>query len=74
MNQVSKRCIYEVKPIPSIFTEEPNKLRDNERDDTTREVIERLTTFNTSKSTLYRARRKQTPSPPFSKTVADIRL
>eukprot|EP00105_Crassostrea_gigas_P023045 XP_011442766.1 PREDICTED: uncharacterized protein LOC105339059 [Crassostrea gigas] len=40
--------------------------------DTSRELIERLPTFNTARSSLYRARRKQTP--PLSKTTADIRL
>lgn len=71
MNQVSKRCTDEVKPIASIFTEELNKLRDNEWNDTTREVIERLPTFN-KQSQLFRARRKQIP--PLPKTVADVRL
>ncbi|XP_062591979.1 uncharacterized protein LOC134253475 [Saccostrea cucullata] len=41
-------------------------------DDTSKEVIENLPTFNTAKSTLYRARRKQTP--PLPKTLTDIKL
>jgi hypothetical protein len=61
-----------VRPIPSIFEKELNKLRDREWGDTSREVIENLPTFNTAKSTLYRARRKQTP--PLPKKIADIRL
>ena len=42
MNLVSERCAKEVKPIPPIYSEELNKLRDNEWDDTSREVVERL--------------------------------
>ena len=72
MNQITKRCLEEVRPIPTIFTEELNKLRDDEWDDTTREVVEHLPTFNSAKSSLYRARRKQTP--PLPKTQTDIRL
>lgn len=72
MTAISRRCTDEVRPIPSIFSEELNKLRDNEWDDTSRELIERLPTFNTARSSLYRARRKQTP--PLPKTTADIRL
>jgi hypothetical protein len=40
----------EVKPIPSIYSEELNKLRDNKWDDINREVVERLPTFNSAKS------------------------
>lgn len=42
MTAISRRCTDEVRPIPSIFSEELNKLRDNEWDDTSRELIERL--------------------------------
>ena len=72
MTAISIRCTDEVRPIPSIFSEELNKLRDNEWDDTSRELIERLPTFITARSSIFRARRKQTP--PLPKTTADIRL
>jgi hypothetical protein len=45
MNLVTERCAKEVKPIPSIYSEELNKLRDNKWDDTNREVVERLPTI-----------------------------
>jgi hypothetical protein len=35
MNLVTERCTKEVKPIPSIYAEELNKLRDNEWGGTT---------------------------------------
>ena len=72
MNKITKRCKEEVRPIPTIFTEELNKLRDNEWDKTCQEVVERLPTFNTAKSALYRARGKQTPKLP--KTQQEIEL
>ena len=72
MNQITKRCLEEVRPIPTIFTEELGKLRDHEWDDTSREVVQHLPTFNSAKSSLYRARRKQTP--PLPKTPAAITL
>ena len=34
MNKVSKRCVAEVRPLPALFSEKLNKLRDNEWDDT----------------------------------------
>ena len=52
MNKVSKRCVEEVRPLPALFSEELNKLRDNEWDDTSREVIEKLPTFNSAKSAI----------------------
>ena len=72
MNLVTERCAKEVKPIPSIYLEELNKLRNNEWNDTSREVVERLPTFNSANSSLYRSRRKQTP--PLSRSMTDIAL
>jgi hypothetical protein len=70
MNLVTERCAKEEKPIPSIYSEELNKPRDNKWDDTSREVVERLPTFNSAKSSLYRIRRKQTP--PLPRSMTDI--
>lgn len=72
LNHISKRCIEEVRPIPSIYEEELNKLRDHDWDDSAKTVVQRLPTFNSARSALYRARRKQTPKLP--DTLADIRL
>jgi hypothetical protein len=72
MNLVTERCAKEVKPIPSIYSEKLNKLRNNEWDDTSREVVERPSTFNSAKSSLYRSRRKQTP--PLPRSMTDIAL
>ena len=72
MSKISRRCAEEIRPIPTIFTEELTKLRDNEWDDSCREVVEKIPTFNSTKSMLYRARIKQTH--PIPKTKTDIFL
>lgn len=72
MNQITNRCAESVRPIPSIFDEELNQLRDNEWDDSSKAVVQHLPTFYSAKSSLYRARRKQTP--PLPKTMTDINL
>jgi hypothetical protein len=72
LNHINTRCIYEVKPIPFIYQEEPNKLRDHNWDDISKTVVQRIPTFNAVKSSLYRARRKQTPALPTTRD--DIRL
>ncbi|XP_060086051.1 uncharacterized protein LOC132565428 [Ylistrum balloti] len=71
-NSITKRCLEEVRPIPAIYEEELRKLRDEEWDEDCKAVVQRLPTFNTAKSSLYRARRKETPVLP--KTLSDIRL
>lgn len=72
MNLIKTRCATDVRPIPAIYQEEMSKLRDNEWDDDSREIVEKIPTFNSTKSALYRARRKQTPKLPT--TTADIQL
>ena len=42
MNLVTERCTKEVKPIPSIYSEELNKLRDNEWGGTTNGAGQRM--------------------------------
>jgi hypothetical protein len=61
-----------VKPIPSIYQEELNKLRDHDCDDISKTVVQRIPTFNSAKSSLYRPRRKQIPALPTTRD--DIRL
>ena len=62
----------EIKPVLSIYQEEITKLRDDEWDADSKEIVQKLPTFYSSKSTLYRARRKQTPKLPASSI--DIQL
>ena len=62
----------DIRPIPSIYEEELNKLRDHDWDDNAKTVVQRLPTFNSARSALYRARRKQTPKLP--ETLNDITL
>jgi hypothetical protein len=64
----------EVKPIPSIYQEKLNinKLWDHDWDDISKTVVQRIPTFNSAKSSLYRARRKQIPALPTTRD--DIRL
>ncbi|XP_060078201.1 uncharacterized protein LOC132557697 [Ylistrum balloti] len=72
MNCITDRCQKEIRPIPTIYSEELCKLRDNEWDEETRTVVEKIPTFNSKKSQLYRARRKLTPKLPT--TTQDIDL
>jgi hypothetical protein len=58
--------------VPSIYQEEITKLRDDEWDADSKEIVQKLPTFYSSKSTLYRARRKQAPKLPASSI--DIQL
>jgi len=60
------------RSVPSIYQEEITKLRDDEWDADSKEIVQKLPTFYSSKSTLYRARRKQTPKLPASSI--DIQL
>ena len=73
LNHINTRCIYEVKPIPFIYQEELNKLLDHDWDDIiSKTVVQRIPSFNSAKSSLYRARRKQIPALPTTRD--DIRL
>ena len=72
MNFISDRCQNEIRPVQSIYQEEITKLRDDEWDADSKEIVQKLPTFYSSKSTLYRARRKQTPQLPASSI--DIQL
>jgi hypothetical protein len=73
LNHINTHCINEVKLIPSIYQEELNKLLDHDWDDIiSKTVVQRIPTFNSAKSSLYRARRKQTPALPTTRD--DIRL
>ncbi|OWF53655.1 hypothetical protein KP79_PYT25464 [Mizuhopecten yessoensis] len=72
MSQITNHCVESISPIPSIFDEELNQLRDNDWDDTSKVVVQRLPIFYTVESSLYRACRKQTP--PLPKTLTDITL
>eukprot|EP00105_Crassostrea_gigas_P023383 XP_011443190.1 PREDICTED: uncharacterized protein LOC105339364 [Crassostrea gigas] len=58
--------------IPTGFGRQQHTHAADHTEDNSRELIERLPTFNTARSSFYRARRKQTP--PLLKTTADIRL
>ncbi|XP_060081931.1 uncharacterized protein LOC132561218 [Ylistrum balloti] len=64
--------IYRIIRRNAIYEGELRKLRDEEWDEDCKAVVQRLPTFNTAKSSLYRARRKETPALP--KTLSDIRL
>lgn len=67
MDCISKRCIGDIRSIPSIFSEESCKLRDREWDGESETVVQHLPTFSQ-----YIARRKKTP--PLTKTITDIKL
>jgi len=72
INNVKKRCRDEVCPIPTIFDDELSKLRNQECDDTTVEMIRQIPTFHGCKSSLYRSRSKVLPKLPSSTNEAEI--
>ena len=50
MSKISRRRAEEIRPIPKMFIEELTRLTDNEWDDTCREVVEKIPTFNSTNS------------------------
>jgi len=68
-----KRCQGEVGPIPSMYDEELNKLRDKDCDDHVVSVIQRIPTFESVKASLYRSRAKVIPNLPKTQDNIDLR-
>ena len=75
LNIIKKRSASEATPIPSIYDEERAKLRSAEYMEANpdhEDVIAELPTFYESRMTFYRARNKETPKLPTTRT--DIQL
>ncbi|CAC5366373.1 unnamed protein product [Mytilus coruscus] len=64
LESVRSRCISESTPIPSIYDEEITKLRDAPWDAQTLETAQKLPTFESKRSALYRTRQKLYPGIP----------
>ncbi|CAC5402555.1 unnamed protein product [Mytilus coruscus] len=61
LESVRSRCISESTPIPSTYDEEITKLRDAPWDAQTLETAQKLPTFESKRSALYRTRQKTVP-------------
>jgi len=72
MTNVKKRCREEIKPVPQIYNEELSKLRTPDWDDIDADVAEKLPTYQSCHSSLYRQRSKTLPKLP--KTTNEIDL
>ncbi|KAJ8311773.1 hypothetical protein KUTeg_010675 [Tegillarca granosa] len=72
LEAIKKRCRYEVRPIPSIYEESVSRLRNQDWNDETRDIVEQLPTFYSCKSSLYRQR--ATTRPPIPKTRDDVHI
>ncbi|VDI38148.1 Hypothetical predicted protein, partial [Mytilus galloprovincialis] len=64
LESVRSRCRSETTPIPSIYDEEITKLRDAPWDAQTLETAQKLPTFESKRSSLYRTRHKLYPGIP----------
>lgn len=64
LESVRSRCRSETTPIPSIYDEEITKLRDAPWDAQTLETAQKLPTFESKRSALYRTRQKLYPGIP----------
>ncbi|CAC5372618.1 unnamed protein product [Mytilus coruscus] len=64
LESVRSRCRSETTPIPSIYDEEITKLRDAPWDAQTLETAQKLPTFESKISALYRTRQKLYPGIP----------
>ncbi len=71
-SNMRKRVRESIEPIPSIFTEMVTSVRTDADDAEADEVVKRLPTFYTAKSSLYRQRAKLVPILP--KNRQDIHL
>lgn len=56
-------------PIPSIYDQDLEALRNADRDDRVKDMIRQIPTFQSCKSVLYRSRGKMTPT-----TLEEINL
>lgn len=72
MNAIKKRCREEADPVPTIYDEEIAKLRTPEWDDNTEQMVEKLPTFQSARSILYRQRSKLLPNLPATTNELDL--
>lgn len=69
---LKRKCQDEVCPIPTMYDEELGKLRDKECDDHVVNVIQRIPTFQSVKTALYRHRAKLIPKLPKTADTIDL--
>ena len=66
------RCTDEITPVPTIYEEELVKLRNDDWDNDTQELVKNIPTFQSCKNGMYNKRKKTLPV--LSKTVDEINI
>lgn len=64
VSKLKKGCRDEATPKPSIYDQELEALRNADRDDSVKDMIRQIPTFQSCKSVLYRSRGKMMPTIP----------
>ncbi|VDI03734.1 Hypothetical predicted protein [Mytilus galloprovincialis] len=72
LQRMKVRCTNELTPIPTIYEEELVKLRTDDCNDDTQELVENIPTFPSCKNIMYNKRKKNLPVLP--KTVDQINI
>ncbi|XP_060064855.1 N(4)-(Beta-N-acetylglucosaminyl)-L-asparaginase-like [Ylistrum balloti] len=72
LNNVKKRCREQTEPMPSVFDEELGNLYDKDFDADVEDMIQKIPTFNSCKSSLYRSRSKVMPKLPATQGDIDL--
>lgn len=64
VSKLKKGCRDEATPIPLIYDQELEALRNADRDDRVKDMIRQIPTFQSCKSVLYRSQGKTMPTTP----------
>jgi hypothetical protein len=72
LNEVKKRCRDEVVPIPTIYKDEIAKLKNDEYDETVKDMIEKIPTLESCRQSLYNNRSKTLPKLPLRQRDIDL--
>ena len=68
LKSIKKRCREETTPIPTIYDQEVNKLRNPEWNEDAHKVVEQLPTFKSSRGSFYNERAKIIPILPATRS------
>ena len=68
LKSIKKRCREETTPIPTIYDQEVNKLRNPEWNEDAHKVVEQLPTFESSRGSFYNERVKIIPILPATRS------
>lgn len=72
LQKMKVHCTDEITPVPTIYEEELVKLRNDDWDDDTQELVKNIPTFQSCKNGMYNKRKKTLAVLP--KTVDEINI